>query len=208
MTADPRLAPDLAPAALPVAVRRGRPAVADRRSLARIAMDLFEAEGFDAVTMDDIAAAAGLSRRTLFRMFPSKADLVWSGSELRAADLAARAAAIPSEPRTLASVVNEVLIPVLGPFDQPEAAAMVRRQLRLIAATTGLIHHRSILEMYTVLGEVIERTGAAGGAPPMLVADTLVGAAYSAILWWAVSDSTESPTEVLRETLAVLAHAV
>lgn len=203
MTADTRPDPEF-----PVAPRRGRPVIADRRALARIAMDLFEAEGFDGVTMDEIAAAAGLSRRTLFRMFPSKADLVWSGSELRAADMAARAAAIPSEPRTLASIVNDVLLPALRILDEPEEAAMVRRRLRLIAATTGLIRHRSIIEVQDALAGVLERTGAARSAPPLLVADTLVGATYSAFLWWAVSDSPESPTEVLRETLAVLATAV
>lgn len=33
--------------------------------------------GFGGVTVDDIAAAAGIGRRTFFRYFPSKNDLMW-----------------------------------------------------------------------------------------------------------------------------------
>ena len=40
------------------------------------AIDLFARKGFDETTVDDIAEAAGTSRRTLFRYFESKSDLL------------------------------------------------------------------------------------------------------------------------------------
>jgi len=42
----------------------------------RAALALFAERGFERVTMDDVAAAAGVSTRTLFRYFPAKVDLV------------------------------------------------------------------------------------------------------------------------------------
>jgi TetR/AcrR family transcriptional regulator, regulator of mycofactocin system len=51
--------------------------VTSRAELERVAFALFARDGFDATSVDDIAAAAGIGRRTFFRYFPSKADLVW-----------------------------------------------------------------------------------------------------------------------------------
>ena len=61
--------------------RRGRPADVDPERVALLALRHFAADGYEATTMDDIAAIAGVGRRTLFRYFPSKPDLVWGGIE-------------------------------------------------------------------------------------------------------------------------------
>ncbi|MDA0635119.1 TetR family transcriptional regulator [Nonomuraea sp. MCN248] len=44
--------------------------------VARIAMGLFLERGFEATTIDDIAVAAGISRRSFFRYFGTKEDIV------------------------------------------------------------------------------------------------------------------------------------
>jgi AcrR family transcriptional regulator len=44
--------------------------------LTSVAQDLFVAQGYDSTTVDQIAAAAGMSKRTFFRYFASKDDLV------------------------------------------------------------------------------------------------------------------------------------
>lgn len=56
---------------------RGRPASTTRDQVARVALRLFVERGFDETTMDDIAIELGVGRRTLFRYYPSKNDLVW-----------------------------------------------------------------------------------------------------------------------------------
>jgi AcrR family transcriptional regulator len=47
-----------------------------REAIARTAMKLFAARGFDAVTVADVAEAAGVSEKTVFNYFPAKEDLV------------------------------------------------------------------------------------------------------------------------------------
>jgi AcrR family transcriptional regulator len=46
------------------------------RRLEAAALELFSVRGFDAVTVDDLAAAGGVGRRTFFRYFPTKLDVV------------------------------------------------------------------------------------------------------------------------------------
>jgi AcrR family transcriptional regulator len=53
--------------------RTRRDAVAGE--IERVAVDLFATRGLD-VTVDELAAAAGISPRTFFRYFPAKADVV------------------------------------------------------------------------------------------------------------------------------------
>lgn len=48
-----------------------------RKSVFRVAMDLFRAKGFDETGIEEIATATGISPRTLFRHFPTKADIAF-----------------------------------------------------------------------------------------------------------------------------------
>ena len=47
-----------------------------RRCIEEVAIDLFEAHGFDGTTIEDIAAAADIAPRTFFSYFPTKEDVV------------------------------------------------------------------------------------------------------------------------------------
>jgi mycofactocin system transcriptional regulator len=59
------------------AARRGRPPGTSRRTLELIALRLFSEQGFDETPIEQIAAEAGVSRRTFFRYFDSKASVLW-----------------------------------------------------------------------------------------------------------------------------------
>lgn len=48
-----------------------------RRELAAAAMELFATKGYEATTVDEIAAAAGVARRTFFRHFRSKEEAIF-----------------------------------------------------------------------------------------------------------------------------------
>jgi TetR/AcrR family transcriptional regulator, regulator of mycofactocin system len=54
----------------------GRPPSTTHERIVEVALDLFSRQGFSRTTVDEIAAAAGVGRRTIFRYFPSKNDIV------------------------------------------------------------------------------------------------------------------------------------
>jgi TetR/AcrR family transcriptional regulator, regulator of mycofactocin system len=90
-----------APVSDPVAGagRRGRPPGTSARELELISLRLFTRYGFEDTTVERIAAAAGVSKRTFFRYFESKADVLWHAfdGEVRALR-AALAAVAPDVP--------------------------------------------------------------------------------------------------------------
>jgi mycofactocin system transcriptional regulator len=55
----------------------GRPPTTTHEQIERVALALFVENGFEETTVDEIAAAVGVGRRTIFRYFPSKNDMVW-----------------------------------------------------------------------------------------------------------------------------------
>src|SRR3954453_14166115 len=58
--------------------RRGRPPGPSARELELAPVRLFTEQGFHETTVDQIAAAAGVSRRTFFRYYDAKADVLWN----------------------------------------------------------------------------------------------------------------------------------
>jgi len=60
---------------------RARKKAQTRTAITAAALDLFEAKGYDATTVEDIAEASNVSARTFFRYFDSKLDLVLPGKD-------------------------------------------------------------------------------------------------------------------------------
>ena len=91
-------------------------AVADtRQRIARAAVELHATRGIAATSWDEIAAAAGVNRATVYRHFPSPAELVPACARLAfeaidlpsAADLAAAFADLPDARSRLERIVAE-----------------------------------------------------------------------------------------------------
>ncbi len=61
----------------PAAPRRGRPPASSREEIETVAIELFLRKGFEETTLAEITAAAGVSKTSFFRYFPSKGSIIW-----------------------------------------------------------------------------------------------------------------------------------
>ncbi len=97
------------------------------------AIRLFLEQGFEAVTLDQIADAAGVSRRSLFHYFASKEEIVLSTKAAFPAVVVAAVMTRPAEEPLLAMVENAFTDLARAPRD-PGGEALAR----LISATPSL----------------------------------------------------------------------
>ncbi len=175
-----------------VVARPGRPAVTTRAQLEQVALVLFTERGFDATTVDDIATAAGIGRRTFFRYFASKNDAVWGDFDKSLSELRAHLAAVaPSQP--LLDALREA---VLG-FNAYDPAEMPwhRERMTLILRVPALQAHSTL--RYAAWREVVADFAAQRlGQPvdallPQVVAASCLGAAMTAYEQWLAAPDTQ-----------------
>jgi AcrR family transcriptional regulator len=96
-----------------------------RERLKRAAMALFLERGFEATTIDDIAAAADMSRRSFFHYFASKEDVVAAWQEDAAAALVTEILARPAD-ESMLTAAESAIATAIKRIDPTEAAAMSR----------------------------------------------------------------------------------
>ncbi|WP_018505885.1 TetR family transcriptional regulator [Parafrankia discariae] len=135
-----------------------RQARADRleaaaRAVESAALRLFELRGFDGVTVDDIAGAAGISVRTFYRYFPAKDDVLRAVVRRRAQAVATALTARPPDEAPMRSVRRAVQDVVAA-----EDPTQVARWVRVVEASlyaTRVMLGVSILEFNGVLAEFL-----------------------------------------------------
>ena len=98
--------------------------------LERAALELFLESGYDAVTIEQIARAAGLSSRTFFRHFPSKADLLTASARRRYGAVCDEMARRPRFESTFTALCESFVEGALFDPQEAELAVLQRRLLR------------------------------------------------------------------------------
>ncbi len=172
--------------------------------LAAVAQQLFLARGFDQTSVDDIAVAAGISRRTFFRYFPTKADVLFveSGAELgRLREcLAADGSSEPYEAVLSRSVIAALRFP-------PEEREWARQRAQLLLTVPAVQAHamsRYATWRATVAEYAAARCGEpAGGLFPLAVGQAVLAASLAAHEHW-LADPESDLFEDLSRALALL----
>ena len=210
-------APDAAAAAsrrgaAPAAGRAGRRRVTSRAELEHAAFDLFGRQGFERTTVDDIAAAAGIGRRTFFRYFPSKNDVPWGDFDAELERMRARFKACPP----LTPLMDAIRVAVVD-FNRiaPEQIGRHRRRMELILRTPALQAHSTLryASWRAVIAEfAAERTGQPPDAlAPRAIAYAALGVAVAAYEQWLETDDADLSDlldRAMRELAAAFANGL
>lgn len=183
----------------------GRPPTSSRAEIEAVALRLFSERGFEDTTVDDIAAEAGIGRRTFFRYFRSKNDVIWGEFDTGLERLRETLRATPADAEWWLALRRAVV-----EFNQLDPADVASHRVRM-----ELILHVPALQAYSTLmyaawREVVadfvaERTGAKpDDFEPSLVGHTALAAAVAAYEQW-LREPSRSLAQLLDEAMAWLA---
>lgn len=179
----------------PVAVpadRAGRRPVTSRGELERTALELFAERGFEATTVDDIAAAAGIGRRTFFRYFRSKNDVPWGDFDAELARMRMFLRGISDD-----VPVMDGLRAAVVDFNRldPEEVPRHRHRMDLILRVPALQAHSTLMyaAWRAVVAEYVARRldQPENGLVPQAVAYSALGACVAAYEQWLAGDGED-----------------
>jgi AcrR family transcriptional regulator len=193
--------------AAPAAGLRERKKARTRASLREHALRLFRLQGYQATTVEQIAAAAEVSPSTFFRYFPTKEDLVLQD------DMDTRMiTALEQQPAGLGPVaaVRAATRQVFGSYT--DADLEIIRETTRLTMTVPEIRARAMDEFartITVVAEAVAKR--AGRAPDDLAVRTAAGAIIGVIMsitmpWedWSEGRGLEDTFERIDQALALL----
>lgn len=150
------------------------------------AMELFEERGFEDTTVADIAARAGLTKRTFFRYFGDKREVLFSGTEELREKFVEEIAAAPAGDSPLDAVAAG-LAAMADLFD--DLGERPRKRQAIIAANPDL-QERELIKLNGYAGAAAAALRERGVAEP---GATLAAEAGMAVLRVAFEEWTSGP---------------
>lgn len=177
----------------------GRPPTTSRDEVAKVALRLFVQRGFEQTTLEDVAAAVGVSRRTILRYFASKNDIVWGAFDEHLEGLRDRlAGADPGRP--LMDVIREAVVAFndYGDAVLPE----LRDRMTLITGVPALQGHSMLryADWCAVIAKFVAlRLGLrAEDQIPQVIASAALGTAMATYRHWIVNPKVDLLVELDR----------
>jgi len=179
-----------------------------RAELAQAALQLFVDQGFEATTVEQIAAATGLSRRSFHRYFSSKEDVFGQWFVEMGRQLAAALASRPAEERAWLALRRAFDDLVQGMSERPQSLLITR----MILQTPAL--HATHLQKHALwrdtLADVLQdRLSEDGRELGRIAALALVGAALAALdsaqSQWVSEDNEQPLGDLLDQAMNAIA---
>jgi mycofactocin system transcriptional regulator len=169
-----------------------RPKPQSIEAIEKVALELFRTRGFEETPVEDIAAAAGISRRTFFRYFGSKNDILFGKFDLLLRDLDEWLAAAPDDQPMFDVIAHATLR-----FNRvhTDGAVAHRERMELILHTPALRANAALrnAEWLAVVARYAARRMAqpVDDLGPQLVGHVALGAASAAYEQWLRDESSD-----------------
>ncbi len=174
-----------------------------RQQIERVALELFARDGYDAVTVEAIAAEVGVALSTLFRHVTSKEDLLVGVVRTGRAAIVAHVAARPADEPVEDALAAAILQRTAQFADQTTVIDLWRRAM---ASAPARVRRASLLDdderaaLVALVGERLGVDPAVDVRPGAVVAARLAAAEH-AYEHWLTHPSTRSLHELTREAL-------
>jgi AcrR family transcriptional regulator len=169
-----------------------------RAELANAAWELFGKHGYEDTTVAEIAAAAGVSRRTFFRYYASKEDVLTETTDEVAEAMLAAMAERPRDEAPLVSI-ERALVPLLEarllPGDRSRTIIRLLRESRTLRR--AMLERHALMEerLAVLLADRLSSDPAKDSTPALLafVARAMMDTAFNV---WYDQERTDIPALV------------
>ncbi|MDX2358068.1 mycofactocin system transcriptional regulator [Dietzia sp. PP-33] len=186
----------------------GRRPSTTRASIVTVALDLFERQGYESTSVDQIAEAAHISRRTLFRYFPGKAAIAWGEFDVQIDGMRRELNEIPAT-----TPLRDALADSLVAFNTfPDSETQVHRlRMGLLLGVDELQAHSTLMyaDWRRAVAEFVaaRRGEAVHDLIPAATAYAALGIAISAYRRWVSEPHADQARlhELLRQGTCILA---
>jgi AcrR family transcriptional regulator len=172
-----------------------------RERLERAAIELFAEQGYDATTVEQIAAGAGLARSTFFRHFGNKREILFGGQDGLASRLADGIEKAPLE-QTALEAIETAFTDIAEIWFTPERRDLAPRRISVIESNPDLAE-RELLKHRGITNAITGALRSRGIEEPFTtVAAELATLAFAqTIAAWAEPDNTEEFPAIARRVL-------
>jgi AcrR family transcriptional regulator len=188
---------------------RERKKARTREAIIDAALDLFESKGFDATTIDDIAAAADVSPRTFFRYFESKLDVVMARNAPKEPTIGPLLAARPASEGPIEAMRQVMREELVAQVADPAHV----RELQVVITTPSLrnlAREHFYEEEAEIASAFAERLGAdEHDLAPYVIAGAVASAIWTVVDRWIADGAEPDHLEpMIDEAFALLASGL
>jgi AcrR family transcriptional regulator len=168
-----------------------------RGRLEQAAFELFLAEGYDQITVADIAKRAGLTERTFFRHYADKREVLFGGSSTLQDELLRALDALPPALPTIEAV--RIAVEAMSALMNGRRAHARERQ-RIVAAHADL-QERDLIKRATLTAALAQalQTRGVPEAAASLAADIGIGVFYVGFVRWLDDPAEREIDQIVHE---------